>query len=135
MTQVKLATETEPLALRLVRKQVAAAAAAVGASMLDTRRVEVAVGEALANAYLHGYEGSRGPVEIDLTYDGQRLVVAIHDEGKGLPFEPAFPAPPDPRTGNGYGLHMLKELMDEAAIQHPGVKGRGTSVRMAIRLH
>ena len=62
------------------------------------------------------YEGTPGPVELEIAYAGRRLAVTIHDAGKGLPFEPHFPAPPDPYTGNGYGLQVIKELMDEAEL-------------------
>ena len=134
MTRMNLRFETEPLTLRIARKMAAAAASAVGAADFDAQRIELAVGEALSNAYLHAYDQAAGPVELEIAYETHRLVATVHDEGKGLPFEPKFPEPPDPARGNGYGLHVIRELVDEAGIQHPGIKGRGTSLRMAIRL-
>lgn len=134
MTRVRVHLEAEPVALRIARKQAAAAAAVVGASAYDARRIELAVGEALTNAYRHAYGGASGPVEVEITHDEDRLVVSVHDEGKGPPFGPGFPEPPHPRTGNGYGLHVIKQIVDEAHIQQPGVKGRGTSVHMVVKL-
>ena len=50
----------EPLSLRIARKMAAAAASAVGAADFDTQRIELAVGEALSNAYVHAYDLSDG---------------------------------------------------------------------------
>jgi serine/threonine-protein kinase RsbW len=125
----------EPLAMRMARKQAAAAAVAVGASDYDARRIELAVGEALSNVRRHAYDSTPGPIEMEITHDGGRLAVAVHDEGKGLPFEPRFPGLPQAHTGGGgYGLYVIKEVVDDARIEHPGGKGRGTSVHMAILL-
>jgi anti-sigma regulatory factor (Ser/Thr protein kinase) len=134
MTHVRLHFETEPVSLRMVRKQTAAAALAVGAPAYDAQKIELAVGEALANAYFHAYDGARGPVDLEIAYDGTRFAITVHDQGKGLPFEPEFPAPPDPAEGGGYGLIVIKGLMDEAQFMHPGPTGRGTIVQMAIRV-
>jgi serine/threonine-protein kinase RsbW len=131
---VKLHFQTDPVLLRIVRKQIVAAASAVGAMEHDVARVELAVGEALANAHDHGYGGTPGPIELEIAYEPHRFAVTVHDEGPGLPLGPQFPDPPDPRTGTGYGLQVIKELMDEAELQYSGPKGRGTTVRMAIRL-
>ncbi|MHB8732679.1 MAG: ATP-binding protein [bacterium] len=127
---VSLHFEAAPVLLRMVRKQVAAAARAAGAVELDAQRVEMAVGEALTNARDHGYGGLPGPIELEIAYEPRRFAVTVHDEGRG----PRFPDAPDRRTGNRYGLQVIKELMDETILQRSGPTGRGTTVRMAIRL-
>src|ERR1700756_4338914 len=104
MTRVVLRFETEPVTLRIVRKQAATAAAALGASQVETRRIELAVDEALVNAYIHAYEGGLGPVEMEIAYDGSRFAITIHDEGKGPPWRTISPGPLDPETGKSYGL-------------------------------
>jgi len=114
----------------MVRKQVAAAARAAGAVELDAGRVELAVGEALTNAHDHGYGGAPGAIELEIAYEPHRFAVTVHDEGPGT----QFPDPPDRRTGGGYGLQVIKELMDETDFQRSGPTGRGTTVHMAIRL-
>lgn len=131
---VTLHFHTEPLLMRVVRKQTAAAASALGASALCAGWIELAVGEALANARDHGYCGAPGPVELDIAYGDNSLTVSIHDEGKGLSCAPDFPTAPDPRGGGGWGLQVIKELMDDAELHCPGPKGVGTTVRMSIRL-
>ncbi len=131
---VSLRFKAAPVLLRIARKQVAAAARAVGAGELDAGRVELAVGEALANAHDHGYGGAPGPIELEITYEPHRFAVTVRDEGPGLPSGRQFPDLPDRRTGNGYGLQVINELMDETELQRSGPTGRGTTIRMAIRL-
>ena len=131
---VSLRFEAAPVLLRIVRKQVAAAARAVGAVELDAERVESAVGEALANAHEHGYGGAPGPIELEITYEPHRFAVTVRDEGPGLPPGLQFPDLLDRRTGNRYGLQVINELMDETEFQRSGPTGRGATVRMAIRL-
>lgn len=126
--------EAAPVLLRIVRKQVAAAARAVGAGKRDAGRVELAVGEALANAHDHGYGGAPGPIELVIACEPHRFAVTVRDEGPGLPPGLQFPDPPDRRAGNGYGLQVINELMDETELQRSGPTGRGMTVRMAIRL-
>ena len=134
MTQtVTLRFLTEPVLMRVVRKQTATAATALGATEQHAGWIELAVGEALANAHVHGYEGAPGPVELEIAYEGDAFGVTIRDEGMGLPFASDFPAAPDPRQGGGWGLQVIKELMDEVVLC-PGAKGVGTTIRMSIRL-
>lgn len=134
MTQtVTLHFHTEPVLMRVVRKQIAAAATALGATERRAGRIELAVSEALSNAHFHGYEGAPGPVEVEIAYEGDTFGVTIHDEGQGLPSAPHVPVAPDPRTGGGWGLQVIKELMDEMVLC-PGPNGVGTTVRMSIHL-
>lgn len=134
MTQIILRFEIEPVSLRIARKQAAAAAVAVGASPLDVQKIELAAGEALTNAYVHGYRSTRGPVEMEIVYDGGQFAIAVRDEGRGLPSGAGFPGPPDPDGRSGHGLRLIKELMDEVQIVQPRPPGRGTTTRMVIRL-
>ena len=133
MTQtVTLHFDTEPVVMRVVRKQTAAAATALGGTARNAECVEVAVGEALSNARDHGYGGASGPVELEIACKGDTFGVTIHDAGRGMPFAPHFPAAPDPRLGGGWGLQVIRELMDEAVLG-AGPKGVGTTIRMSIR--
>jgi anti-sigma regulatory factor (Ser/Thr protein kinase) len=133
---MRLDFDADPLTMRMARKQVGAAARAVGADEYDAGRIELAVAEALANVYAHAYGRAAGPVGVEIAYEPGRLCVTVQDAGRrlGTPFEPRFPDPPDPRLGTGYGLYIIKELMDEAELAHAGPGGHGTAVRMGIRL-
>jgi anti-sigma regulatory factor (Ser/Thr protein kinase) len=129
---MKLHFDTEPIIMRAVRKQAATAATVFGATEYQAGRIELAVGEALSNAQDHGYDGKVGPIELEIAYALHQFAVTIHDRGKEFSIA-QWPEPPDPRTGNGYGLHIIKQLMDEADFQDAGPSG-GTTLRMAIRL-
>lgn len=91
------------------------------------------MGEALSNAYIHGYGSASGPIELEIAYEGHTFGITIHDAGRGLPPVPTFPASLNPRAGRGWGLKVIHELMDNAVLC-PGPSGVGTTVRMSIRL-
>lgn len=131
MTQtVTLHFDAEPMLIRVVRKQAAAAATALGATEQRAGSIELAVGEALSNAYVHGYGRASGPIELEIAYEGHTFGITIHDTGRGLP---TFPASLNPRDGGRWGLQVIHELMDDAVLC-PGPSGVGTTVRMSIRL-
>ena len=128
--------DTHPVLMRMARKETGAAARSVGVGEDDAGRLELAVAEALSNAHEHAHGGIPGPVVLEITHEPGLFSVAVHDAGprSGRPFEPEFPDPPDPRVGNGYGLQIIKSLMDYAELEHSGTDGHGTTVRMGIRL-
>jgi anti-sigma regulatory factor (Ser/Thr protein kinase) len=129
---VRLLFDTDPLVMRAVRKQTATAATVFGATEYQAGRVELAVAEALSNAHEHAYDGKSGPIELEMMYALDEFAVTIHDDGKKF-WIAQWPNVPNPRPGNGYGLEIIKRLMDEADFQDGGSKG-GTTLRMAIHL-
>jgi serine/threonine-protein kinase RsbW len=87
---------------------------------LDADAVEdlvQAVDEAVTNVVEHGYRGSRGSVEIEVTVGTDAVVVRIVD-GCGL-FDPTtlptpdVNAPLDRRRLGGMGVHLARTLTDE----------------------
>ncbi|MGH2397810.1 MAG: ATP-binding protein [bacterium] len=134
--EVTLKFVTDPAVFHIVRKSLAAAAVAEGMSRDAASEIEVAVGEALSNAYIHAYGRDVGPLEIDLASDGARVTILIHDHGKPLTDRPAIPGTL-PQRGDGRGgrgLYLIGRLMDEAEVIHPGPRGRGTAIRMVKRV-
>jgi serine/threonine-protein kinase RsbW len=129
---VKLHFETDPIIMRAVRKQTATAAIVFGATEYQAGRIEVAVAEALSNALEHGFGGNVGPIELEIECVRNQFAVTVHHDGKKFLTE-QWPEPPDPRVGNGYGLQIIRELMDEADFQNGGPAG-STTLRMAIYL-
>lgn len=125
---------SEPPAMRTVRKLVNSAARMVGASDQEAYDFEVAVGEAVTNAYLHAYNGkTEGEIEVDLGYDGKAFIVSVHDGGKPVTGSITVPRNPPPR-GQGRGLYLIGQLMDEVEIVQPDRNGRGVAVRMSKNL-
>ena len=91
----------------------------------DTLRynMELAVQEACTNIVEHAYAGQTGRVLVQITLDTipRRLVVDLRDTGKS--FDPDQVVEPnlDDIQIRGYGLFLIKELMDEVNY-NPGPK-------------
>ncbi len=104
----------------------------------DLFALEIAVAEALTNVVRHAYGGEppdRGGEDIGLTVrvaDG-RLVVVVRDWGEKFELAPdAGDIDLDePQTG-GYGLYILKELMDDVTTDTS--HDEGTELRMERRI-
>jgi len=77
--------------------------------------LELAASEILTNIAQHSYQGTSGEVRGELRLEGDRLELDLYDDG--APFDiAAVPARRSPEaTEGGYGLHIVRELMDEVA--------------------
>ena len=124
--------DTQPEAMRAVRRLVYAAVLAEGGSDGDGRDIELSVGEALANARRHAYEGGVGPIDVEMGFDGTLLTVTVHNGGKPVSPVEVPRRLPEKGTG-GRGLYIIGRLMDQVEISRRE-GGEGTSVRMAKRL-
>jgi serine/threonine-protein kinase RsbW len=97
--------------------------------------VDVAVREAIANAIKHGnLQNPEKKVHVDLSLDGDELVIQVGDEGPG--FDPAQIhdplAPENLLRPNGRGIFYMKSFMDEI---HYGTRpGGGTVVTLRKRV-
>lgn len=135
MWKISLRFDTRPEALRAARKMVYAAARMEGAPEQVAREIEVALGEALANARIHAYGGGVGHVGIDVVYDGVQFSITVHDHGEPVTGRPTIPSSLPPRGTGGRGLYIIGQLMDAAEIRQPNRGERGTAIRMARRIH
>ncbi len=89
--------------------------------------LELATGEAISNAIEHGNK-LRGYFEMRCSFDGTKLVVEVKDRGRG--FEaPAQPAPGPNDKLRGWGLFLMKNLLDRVSYFE-----NGSGVRLEIRL-
>jgi anti-sigma regulatory factor (Ser/Thr protein kinase) len=99
----------------------------------DTDKIGIAIGEALANAIVHGnHRDPRKKVRISLALnDNCDLLVSVKDSGSG--FDPS--ALPDPIVAenllakHGRGLFLIRHFMDEVEFNFD----HGTEVRMRRR--
>ena len=82
----------------------------------------MAVGEALANAVEHAYDGdATGIVELHARVDdAERLSVDVNDDGRFI--ERA------PRAGRGFGLRIVKTIARSVSVEIDN----GTRVRMVF---
>ena len=123
--------KTDPLAIRVVRKVIAATARIGGAPDVDARLIELSVGEALANARLHAYQNGVGPIEVAVTLDREMFSVMIQNEGEVV--TRGHPAP-DTVDGQAWGLYLIGQMMDEVEIMRSEIGDHGTAIRMSKRL-
>lgn len=77
--------------------------------------IQLAVQECCANIVDHAYDGQEGRIHaiLILADAPRRLVVELHDNGRA--FEPEHVPPPqlgEPQV-RGFGLFLMKELLDE----------------------
>ena len=118
------------------RVVIAAFAVQLSPTISQIADVKTAVSEAVTNAIVHGYEGSRGIVTLKARIDGQTLSVEIADRGKGIPdvqraMEPFYTTHPE-QERSGMGFAVMQTFMDEVEVH--SVPGSGTIVRMQKRI-
>jgi anti-sigma regulatory factor (Ser/Thr protein kinase) len=127
---LSLHLETEPEALRVARRMLYATVKQEGLSDDKARELELATGETLMNARAHAYANGVGPITVDLTYQADAFVVAIHDTGKAVS-PPTIPTTL-PSYPAGRGLYLIAALVDDIKIE-TNRKGQGVSVTMTKR--
>lgn len=118
------------------RVVIAAFAVQLSPTVAEIADVKTAVSEAVTNAIVHGYEGTRGTVTMRAIIDGATLSIEILDRGRGIPnveqaMEPFFTTHPE-QERSGMGFAVMQTFMDEVDVQ--STPGSGTSVRMRKRI-
>lgn len=97
--------------------------------------VQLAVDEACANVFEHGYSGQPGPIQLEATYEANELTIWIRDWGHS--FDPATISLPDPaaslneRPIGGLGIYLMHRVMDEVLYQFD--VGNGNRLKMVKR--
>ena len=66
------------------RVVIAAFAAQLSPTVSEIADIKTAVSEAVTNAIVHGYEGTRGTVILRASIDGTLLTIEITDKGRGI---------------------------------------------------
>ena len=118
------------------RVVIAAFAMQLSPTLAEIADVKTAVSEAVTNAIVHGYEGTRGTVTMRAMIDNASLSIEIMDRGKGIPnivqaMEPFFTTHPE-QERSGMGFAVMQTFMDEVDVR--STPGNGTSVYMRKRI-
>lgn len=113
------------LKLSTVRRFVEGHARSCGFSSDVIDQLSLAVDEACTNVIRHAYSGSRsGPVDISVDIDAERFTVTIRDEGKSIDLErysePDLNKAIRDRQGGGFGVHIMRRLMDLVEYEKHG---------------
>ncbi len=115
-----------------VRVVVAAFAARLDPTLEEINELKTAVSEAVTNSILHAYDYGIGVIRINVSIEGQRLLVEVHDSGKGIKDiaqarEPLYTEKPELER-SGMGFTIMENFMDELTVE--SAPGKGTVVRM-----
>ena len=100
-----------------IRRFVQETASSLGVDPAMVHNAPLAVDEAVTNVIVHGYQGQGGAIEIEMSREGDALVIRIRDEA--APFDPTIVPPPDltlplaQRIPGGLGIHLIRQIMDE----------------------
>ena len=118
------------------RSAVACFAAQMDPTLGELEDIKTAVSEAVTNAIVHGYEGTRGTVILRASIDGTLLTIEITDKGRGIAdipqaMEPFFTTHPE-QERSGMGFAVMQTFMDDLRVT--STPGQGTTVRMKKRI-
>jgi PAS domain S-box-containing protein len=117
-----------PDQLRLLRRQIAAWANAAALPREVTQDLQLAVGEAAANAIEHAYtaDGSGGEFVVELSSEtGRQVAVQVRDFGRWRP------APAD-KGFRGRGVDLIRLLSTDLVVD-PGPDGTTVEFRLSAR--
>ncbi|MEM1053889.1 MAG: ATP-binding protein [Bacteroidota bacterium] len=120
--------------LARVRRHVETWAREAGLSARAARQIQTAVDETVANAIEHGIE-DRATATVTIQARAEAGGLAVTVRHRGHRFDPTNPPVPlaevrRQRAVHGYGLHLLRALVDEMGYSH----SRGTNeVRLVKR--
>lgn len=114
----ELVLPNEPSRISEVRQFVAAFLADLRVPVELSSEVQLAVGEAVANACRHGRNPSgRSELRVRCALDGRNVEVTVADDGPG--YEPPAESYelPDRFASGGRGLFLMKAMMDEVEVE------------------
>lgn len=119
------------------RVVIAAFAVQLSPTLSEIADIKTAVSEAVTNAIVHGYEGTRGLVTLRAVIDDRTLIVEVSDKGRGIrnipqAMEPFFTTHPE-QERSGMGFSVMQTFMDDLCVD--SAPGEGTSIRMRKRIH
>lgn len=120
---------SEPQNVATARHAVANFARSCGFAASEVMDIEIAAGEALANAIQHGQRREGGTFVIRCECFQDRLTIVIRDSGRG--FRQTAPPAADAILGlpsRGFGITLMRTLMNEVTYSD-----NGSSVKLVRR--
>jgi serine/threonine-protein kinase RsbW len=126
----------EPANLARIRRFVEERAVDLGADETMVGDIIQAVDESVTNVIVHGYRGQPGIVEVEMGLVAGALVIQLRDHAP--PFDPTsvprpnLDLPLERRPLGGMGVHLTRELTDEATYRRP--EGWGNELTLIKRM-
>ena len=102
----------------------------------DSVRVRLAITEALSNVARHGYpNGETGPLTHEMAREGAHLVAVVQDYGEAFDpsdrIEAVIPRGDELAEG-GYGLGIIRAVMDELSHEHDANDGNRFTMKKKL---
>ncbi len=127
--KIKACSENELFA----RNTVAAFALPLNPSLAQLSDIKTAASEAVTNCIVHGYAGGEGWITVACRIEGEKFVITVSDEGKGIadlqealtPFYTSLPG----QERSGMGFTIMQTFMTTFSVD--SVPGKGTTVTMS----
>lgn len=113
----------------LARQGIAGFATSCGFSESEVADIRLAAGEALSNAVEHGGRASAGSFSVACTFDGRELAIEIRDAGAGFPTPCELASVEPDHRGRGFGIFLMRRLMDNVSFSRNGTVVRLIRVR------
>jgi anti-sigma regulatory factor (Ser/Thr protein kinase) len=124
---------SDPERFREVRAWLLEVAQAAGLAGREAQDAALAVNEICANIHRHAYAGGRqGRIDLSAESDrkGGRLRLTVRDYGATFDAR-AVPPPGEGLQEGGYGVYLVRSLMDEAEWTDMGIGTRVVLVKNA----
>ena len=99
----------------------------MGFSIGDVEDLKVAISEACTNALSHS-QNEQESYDLSYLIDDEKLEFTVSDKGMGFELDSITPPDLDGHQVGGFGLFIIKSLMDRVEIESK--KGLGTSITM-----
>ncbi len=112
----------DPRNVPLARSAIASFARLCGFSSSEVDDIRLATGEALNNAVEHGRAERSSGFSVHCSFDEGELLVEIHDNGYGFIVDEAHGRLPADDAPRGYGIFLMRRLMDEVRYDHDGTR-------------
>ena len=114
------------------RITVAAFASQLDPTIEELADIKTAVSEAVTNCIIHGYENTAGIVKITGKLQGNKIILEISDNGKGIENvdvakEPLYTTKPNLER-SGMGFTIMESFMDKVDVE--SIVDIGTKVTM-----
>ena len=118
------------------RVAVAAFCTRLDPTLEEITDIKTAVSEAVTNCIVHGYEGGKGKIYINVNITGNTAEVIVKDYGVGIEniekaMEPLYTTKPE-QERSGMGFLFMEAFMDELEVS--SARNKGTTVIMRKKI-
>ena len=118
------------------RVAVAAFCTRLDPTLEEITDIKTAVSEAVTNCIVHGYEGGKGKIYINVNITGNTAEVIVKDSGVGIEniekaMEPLYTTKPE-QERSGMGFSFMEAFMDELEVS--SARNKGTIVIMRKKI-